>query len=72
MKKMFSAAMLASQGPKWNFESQCYIQKDTTESLPMADTLVFDPGRWHFDFDCFSIENLEPFPEYCFQGIFPG
>lgn len=36
----------------------------------MGDALVLDPERWHFDFDCFFMESLEPFSEYCFQGFF--
>lgn len=49
MRKMFSAATSTSRVLKWNFKSQCYIQKDiavwwSSKNLLMGDALVLDLG----------------------------
>lgn len=74
MRKVFSLATSTWQMPKWNFKSQYYTQKDiavwwSSESLLMGDAWVLDLGDGILILIAFLL-SLEPFLEYCFQGIF--
>lgn len=74
---MFSAATSASQVPKWNFKSSVIFERTLLRSA------AWKASQWvmHWSLTlrdgililiAFFMASLEPFLEYCFQGIFLG